>query len=226
MPIYAAFNFKTAHAQLLHGIVHLLHGQIRMLQGYCAQPDEAVRVQPAKLGDFFVLQLNNTRGQITICPIAVTREKADGLDVDAMSVHVLQAIIDVSGIEESLPSGIEEWIGAALLVIFYEFTNVNNTVAVNIDGGGPLAADGRLASLCRGIRGGSGLEAATISKQSCRSGGPEKLAAVDHSISPMLIAGVGAECAASIHPCTNECQGAQYQVMIYASSVSSFRSLE
>jgi len=50
----------------------------------------------ARFGNFLVLYGDNLRGQIRICPVVILAHvQAQGLYIDALLIHLLQAEIDV-----------------------------------------------------------------------------------------------------------------------------------
>ena len=66
-------------------MVELLGGEIGMLQRDRSQPDKAVGLRRADLGEFFVLQLDDLRGEVGLGLVPEDRVDAERLDVDALA---------------------------------------------------------------------------------------------------------------------------------------------
>jgi len=71
----------------------LLGGEIRMLQRHRGQPDKAVGICRANLGDLFVLQAHDLPGEVGLGLVPEDRVEAEGFHVDALLVHHLEPVL-------------------------------------------------------------------------------------------------------------------------------------
>ena len=91
LAVHAAADRRAAQSELLHRIVELLGGEVRVLQRDRGKGDEAVRLRRAQRGQLLVLQLDELTREVAVglVPIGVDAQR---LDVDALLVHGLDAL--------------------------------------------------------------------------------------------------------------------------------------
>ncbi len=76
----------AAQPVILHALLELLGGEVRVLQRHRREGDEALGIRGARLGELFVLDLDDLPGEIAVRRVPV-RVDAERLDVDALLVH-------------------------------------------------------------------------------------------------------------------------------------------
>ena len=69
--VHAAANFKSTESELLYAMLHLLDGDIGMLQSEAAEAHESARVSGAQSGDLFILAGDNFDGEVAVGPVVV-----------------------------------------------------------------------------------------------------------------------------------------------------------
>ena len=71
-------------------MLQLLHGEVWKLQRHRGKAQEAVRVRGAPGGQRFVVDRDHVCSEVTVRPVP-ERVDADGLDIDALGVHLAEA---------------------------------------------------------------------------------------------------------------------------------------
>ena len=89
---HVAADRDPAHAQLLHGVLGLLRGQIWKLQRRRGERHEAVRMRRAPFRQTLVVHSHDLRGQVAIRGIPPKGVDIDRLHIDAALVQLLNAI--------------------------------------------------------------------------------------------------------------------------------------
>ena len=83
-------DLNTAQPQLLDGVIELFDRQAGVLQGNCAQSDQAVRVGGRQLGHALIDVACQLGAKGRLCKIIVLKwGRRHSLNVDAHAVHVL-----------------------------------------------------------------------------------------------------------------------------------------
>ncbi len=94
LAIDASPDGGAAQAERLDAVDKLLDREIRMLQRHGREGDEALLMRRAEFGELFVLNPDELRREVAL-GLVPERIDAERLDVDALRVHRLDAVVDL-----------------------------------------------------------------------------------------------------------------------------------
>src|SRR6266700_1195387 len=95
LAVHAAGNFKPTESQLLYAMLHLLDGEIGVLQSQSTKTYEPVRMSGAQCSDLINLAGDDLAGKIAVGPVVVGGSKAHGLDIDSVLVHMAKTCVHI-----------------------------------------------------------------------------------------------------------------------------------
>jgi hypothetical protein len=159
--IDAAADQGTAHGEPLDRVFELLGGEIGMLQRHRGQPDKAVGICRANLGEPFVLQVHDLPGEVGLGLVPEDRVEAERFHVDALPVHRLDPVL---GHDQRLQRHLQPHQRHRLRHL---------AMGAHVDGPDPLAVDDHFPPLGPGRLGhrGTGHLAADKGEAGDRAGG-------------------------------------------------------
>ena len=141
---------EAAQIEPADRVVHLLDGEVRLLERDVAETDEAVGVRGAQLGDPLVLHLHDPRGEIRLREVQeLAGVDADHVDVDPLPIHLAEPAVQRAGVDGHRAGAEVRHRAIDLRQILDQRPRLlDEDVRVHVDRAHALAADRDLTARC------------------------------------------------------------------------------